>query len=99
MAVAHLFQFRFDLAADLLCVSAAGLKGTARRRVDGRRHVALEHNPPALSGLYGIRHGNRGNQGLGVGMKHIPKQLIHLGVFLHQIEYLSCLTFDADHHH
>ena len=52
----------------VLRLPAAGAEPAARRRVHGRRHVAGEHDPPALALELRVRHRHRRQQGLRVRM-------------------------------
>src|SRR5215212_2303893 len=48
---------RFDLAA-LHRVMAAGVEGASGRRIDGTRHVAVDHGPQSLLLGIGYRNGS-----------------------------------------
>src|SRR3546814_7741054 len=58
-----------DLRADLPRQGTAGAEPAARRRVDRRRYVALQHDPLATATDRRLLHVGHGReQGLGVGV-------------------------------
>ena len=67
VAVAVVDERWLDLAADVGRVAAARVESAARRRVDRRGHVALEHDPLALLGEVGVGDRDGREQRLGVG--------------------------------
>src|ERR687889_937360 len=68
---AHLAPHGFLVAARFGGVRATGPESATRRRVHGRRHVALQNYAFALERDVGVGDGDRGEQGLGVWMQRV----------------------------
>src|SRR5206468_297424 len=74
-------------AAALDDIRTAGMKTAARRRVEGARHLALQHNPAALGPRFGYRDrrqqraavgvARRGEQRLGLRGLHDAAKIYH----------------------
>src|SRR5258708_1413091 len=81
VVVLLLLQGRENLTANCLGFPATWMEVTARRRIDGARHIAFKDNTLAVYLNRRIRHRNGGKQCLGVRMQWCLIELFALGEF------------------
>src|SRR4249919_280351 len=76
--VAEVGERRSFSPADVCRVSAAWMEAARGRGVNGARYLALEHDPRASRtwGIVRLDHGNRREEGLGVGVDRALVELV-----------------------